>query len=76
MLARATTTAGHAGSLDADQDTAMTTPCKWWTTVPAMTATLAMPASVATLPAGAAESLPTVGGWVSLAQISRRWPAG
>ncbi|QWN03714.1 hypothetical protein DGN16_11610 [Xanthomonas citri pv. fuscans] len=63
---RATATADDAGSLDADQDTAMTAPCGWWTTVLAMTATLAMPAGVAALPAGAAESyLPSVMGVAS-----------
>ncbi|PPV09695.1 hypothetical protein XavaCFBP5823_13275 [Xanthomonas axonopodis pv. vasculorum] len=58
MPVRATGTAGYAGSLDADQDTAMTTRCRWWATVLAMTATLAMPAGAATLPAGAAKLLP------------------
>lgn len=58
MPARGAGAAGYAGSPDADQDTAMTTRCRWWATVLATTATLAMSAGAATLPAGAARPLP------------------
>lgn len=58
MPERGAGAAGYAGSPDADQNTAMTTRCRWWATVLATTATLAMSAGAATLPAGAASLLP------------------